>query len=177
MRKVAYIILLLLTLGAKAQEQETLKERVHFAWGAEAGSSIDMSGHDMSSIDFNASFGMKWKWIKFLGAGAGANIMVSNSCRSYPIYLAFKSDFTQKPSLLFADLRGGISQNYLTGNYSQTGAYASAAVGVRLSYKKTFMSYLSAGYSFIGREDAEIDNHFTEFPSLHFATFRLGITF
>ncbi|MDE6334854.1 MAG: hypothetical protein K2L77_09450, partial [Muribaculaceae bacterium] len=35
--------------------------RVVFSWGAEAGSSIDMSENDMSSVDINATFGLRYR--------------------------------------------------------------------------------------------------------------------
>ena len=38
--------------------------KVRFAWGADLGSSIDMSANDMSSIDLSLAFGMRRGWIE-----------------------------------------------------------------------------------------------------------------
>ena len=39
------------------------KPSIKFTWGADAGASIDLSGNDMSAVDFNAVFGMSRGWI------------------------------------------------------------------------------------------------------------------
>ena len=51
----------------------------HFTWGADAGSSIDMSATDMSTIDLNINVGYKGPYVRFLGIGAGISTMVDNS--------------------------------------------------------------------------------------------------
>ena len=72
---------------AKARTKNIEEEiKVRFAWGADLGSSIDMSANDMSSIDLSLAFGMRRGWINFLGVGAQGNIMISNSYRSFPFF-------------------------------------------------------------------------------------------
>lgn len=151
--------------------------RVLFSWGAEAGTSIDMSESDMSSVDFNATFGLRYRWINFAGVGAGANIMVSNSSRTYPVFAVFRTDFASSVNFLFLDLRGGAALNYLPGNVSQTGAYGSAAIGFVLATGKTFRSYITAGYTYIGRRDVELGGHVVEYKPLSMVSIRLGISF
>lgn len=151
--------------------------KVVFAWGAEAGSSIDMSGSDMSSIDFNASFGMRYKWINYMGLGLGANIMIANSCRTYPLFVVFRTDFSQLFKIVFLDIRGGLALNYLPGNVSQRGAYASASIGFNLAKGKTFRSYITAGYTFVSRKDVAVDERITPYDPVSSASIRLGIAF
>jgi len=79
--------------------------KTHFAWGADFGASIDLGGDEMTCIDFDVMFGMRRGWIKFLGIGAQADIMVSNSCRSFPLYAEFRTNFRNSPSILFWDLK------------------------------------------------------------------------
>lgn len=43
----------------------------HFTWGAEAGASIDLTGHDMSTFDVDVLFGYKNSYIRMVGLGAG----------------------------------------------------------------------------------------------------------
>ena len=73
----------------------------HFCWGADLGGSIDMSGHDMSTIDIGANFGYKNDYLRLLGIGASLNMMVSNSNRSFPIYGIVRTNFMNRPSLCF----------------------------------------------------------------------------
>ena len=162
--------------GQLAGHDDSRYSRVHFCWGAEVGGSVDMSGNDMSSFDFNASFGMKYRWIKMLGIGAGADIMVSNSCRTYPVYVDFKTDFSTMPGLLFMNLKAGVGMNYMEQNAHAAGAYVFAGMGVNLARSSRFTSYMLLGYTFNQRPDATDPEPFTR-PDLHLATIKLGITF
>lgn len=149
-----------------------------FAWGADAGGTIDMSGSDMSSIDFTAYFGYKRSWIKFIGIGAEIDIMVDNSCRSFPVYVAFRTNFQTGASLLFWDFRGGISANYLPDDYSQTGPYVFNGLGFNLASGKKFASHLVLGYTFRGYSSFETrGGERIAMKDVHGASVRLGITF
>ena len=151
---------------------------VHFAWGAEVGSTIDMSGNEMSSIDINAAFGLSYKWLSFAGIGAGANIMVSNSCHTYPIYAVLRTDFSKLVKVMFIDLRGGIALNYLDENICQTGGYISPSIGFNLASGATFRSYITVGYTYISRKDeVRPDETILPYKSLSMATVRLGVAF
>ena len=82
---------------------EASHSRPLFSWGAEAGANVDLSGNDMSTIALNLSTGLRWRWIRFFGLGAEADITVSNSNRYFPIYAIFRTNFTDKPSRVFAE--------------------------------------------------------------------------
>ena len=151
--------------------------RVHFAWGAELGSTVDLSAHDMSSIDFNAYFGLRYKWLSLAGVGAGADIMVSNSCRTYPVFGIVRTDFSRFVKLIFLDLRGGVALNYLPANVSQRGAYASVSVGFNLARSAKFRSYVLAGYTYVGRKDVVVNERTAEYSPLSMASIRLGVAF
>ncbi|MCM1067846.1 MAG: hypothetical protein NC418_09775 [Muribaculaceae bacterium] len=153
------------------------KIKVKFAWGADLGASIDMSGNDMSSIDFGLAFGMKRGWINFLGVGAQANIPVSNSFRSYPLFLLFRTNFTDRPTRVFWELKGGVSLNYLEHNHQQTGIYGSTGIGFRLAGNAKFSSHMFMGYSFIQRRKVVGEEMTHDFTDLHFATVKIGVTF
>lgn len=150
---------------------------VHFAWGAEFGSTIDMSGHQMSSIDFNAAAGISYKWLSFAGIGVGANIVVSNSCRTYPVFVLLRTDFSKWVKLLFLDFRAGVALNYLEDNSHQAGAYISPSVGFNLATGKNFRSYLSLGYTYISRNDYNSGDNIIKCRPLSMATVRLGLSF
>ena len=65
----------------------------HFAWGAEIGGGIDLTSHDMSSINLDAYLGYRNSWIDVLGIGAEVDMMVNNSVRSFPVYALFRTGF------------------------------------------------------------------------------------
>ncbi len=153
------------------------KIKVKFTWGAALGASIDMSGNDMSSVDFDIAFGMKRGWLNFLGLGAQANVMLSNSCRSFPVFLMFRTNFTDRPTRVFWELKGGASLNYLEHDHQQTGIYGSTGVGIRLASSAKFSSHMTLSYSYIQRRKivgTEMTHNFTD---LHFATVKIGVTF
>lgn len=178
MKKLLFLILMLCAiLPAQAAEplDTAMYTRPRFAWGAETGGSVDLSGNDMSSFDFNLSFGMRYRWLKFAGIGTGADIMVSNSCRTFPVYVRIATDFHTLPRLLFLDLKGGVGFNYMENNQQSTGAYAYSGLGINFARTAKFSSYMSIGYSFIQRHD-EPDAIVTH-PDLHMATIKIGISF
>ncbi|MDO4320841.1 MAG: hypothetical protein Q4C34_09740 [Bacteroidales bacterium] len=178
MRVVALITACVMTvMAAVAAEPADGGVKTRFAWGAEFGSSIDLSGHDMSSIDFNAGFGVSHGWLSLAGVGAGANIMVSNSCRTYPIFAIIRTSLSPRRRLVFLDLRGGIALNYLTDNLSKTSPYVSAGLGFNLAGGRNFQSYIVAGYTYNGRGHVETAEIIRDYEPLHYAGIRLGIEF
>lgn len=149
---------------------------VRFAWGADAGASIDMTGNDMSAVDFSAFFGMRRGWINFLGVGAEADIVTSNSCRYYPLFLDFRTNFVNRPTLFFWGLRVGASLNYYENNWHQVGLYGLTGVGINLARSRNFCSHIFVGYTYRQRRTPDAEGA-PRMPDLHYATFKLGVTF
>lgn len=153
------------------------RPQTKFAWGADAGASIDLSGSDMSSVDFSAVFGLSRGWINFLGVGAEADIVVSSSSRSYPLFVNFKTNFRNTPSLLFWDLKAGLSLNYMEHGPQQTGFYGSTGLGVNLARSSKFCSHLVIAYTFRQRSAVEGAEMTHDFKSLSYASVKIGVTF
>jgi len=178
MKHLIIILLTLTALCAGAQEPTVSKPAVKFAWGVELTGNVDMTRNDMSSVAFNAAFGMSTVAIPMLGLGVGVNVPVSNSLRSIPIFALIRTNFSRRPSLCFLDLRGGMSVNYLENDKRQTGGYFSCGLGFNLAKGSSFQSYLTVGYSFYERKNYIDSNELqVTLPSLHLATIRLGISF
>lgn len=149
----------------------------HFAWGATIGSSIDMTGQDMTAIDIDAFFGYKGDYIRMAGVGAGIRMMVSNSSRNYPVYGMIRTSFTRKPSFLYMEVKGGISFTNLYTDVYQRNFIGGIAVGFTLAHSRTFSSNFSLGYEFMPLRDATIDGVTTRFTDLHYAAIRIGASF
>ena len=181
------IAILLLALAsiipsyAQAAEEDAPKA-LRFAWGADLNSSVDLSQNDMTNIGIDAYFGISLPAVEMLGVGVGANVPVSNSRYSYPIFAILRTNFSSRPSLCFLDLRPGISINNRIDSRQQTGAYVSAGVGIQLASTRSFRSHLILGYTFTSQGDftttaTDGSDLVLHAPDLHFATLRLGITF
>lgn len=149
----------------------------HFVWGASLGSSIDMTGQDMTAIDIDAFFGYKGDYIRFAGAGAGIRMMVSNSSRSYPVYAMLRTSFTKSPSFAYLELKGGISFTNLYTDVYQRNFVGGIAVGFTLAHSRTFSSNFSLGYEYMPLRNGTIDGSNTSFSDLHYASIRIGASF
>lgn len=151
--------------------------KLQFAWGANIGGNIDMSGHDMYSVSINAEFGLRWKWVRFFGVGAEGMIMTSNSNRAFPLFVNFRTDFSQRRRLLFMDLRGGVALEYFNDNTQKNDIYASGGIGVTLASGKTFSSHLILAYTYLGQKECYTGIYLRDCPGISFATLRLGVAF
>lgn len=149
----------------------------HFAWGAEVAGSIDLTSHDLSSVNLDAYFGYRNSWIDVIGVGAEVNMMLSNSVRSFPVYAMFRTSFTSRPSVVFMDLRGGIAFNNLTYSSTQTTAYVSPGIGFNLAGGKTFQSYLTISYVYNSLKSFSLGDRNIDVDGLSSACVRLGIRF
>lgn len=149
----------------------------HFVWGASLGSSIDMTGQDMTAVDIDAFFGYKGDYIRFAGIGAGIRMMVSNSSRSYPVYAMLRTSFTKSPSFLYLELKGGVGFTNLYTDVYQRNFIGGIAVGFTLAHSRSFSSNFSLGYEYMPLSDARIDGVDTRFSDLHYAAIRIGASF
>ncbi len=148
-----------------------------FTWGADAGASIDMSGNDMSSVDFDITLGLRRGWINFFGVGLEADIMVSNSCRSFPLFAEFRTNFVNRPTVAFWDLKAGVCLNYLENDHQQTGFYGFTGIGLNLARSARFSSHILIGYTFRERRTVYTETGDQRFPDLHYATVKIGVSF
>lgn len=172
-----------ITVQAVAVKEEPTVEpvaersRLGFAWGADIGAAIDLTGNDMSAFEFNVLLGIRRGGLNLLGVGIGADISITNSMRAYPMFVALRTNFRDKPSLLFWDARAGVAYNQLEHNHQQWGVYINTGVGVNLASSSRFSSTLSLNYEFRQRRKvvgAEMTHDFTD---LHLVCVRLGVLF
>lgn len=148
-----------------------------FTWGADVGGAIDMTGNDMSTINFDAAFGYRRGIVDFVGVGAGINMMVSNSNRSFPVYALIRSNFVTRPTLCFFESRIGCAFNNVADDQSQTSLYLSPGVGFNLAVSKHFKSYIVVSYVYNGMKSYTDSESFHDIHGLHSACVRLGISF
>lgn len=149
MKRYLFLIALIISaLNLAAQSSDTDKVKSHFAWGASTGASVDMSGHDMSAIDIDLVAGYRGGWVKFAGVGVGAEMMISNGSRAFPLYGELRTNFMRRPSLLFWDLKVGVSLNYLEDYDQKPGEYISTGVGFKLARGERYSAHMLLAYTF-----------------------------
>lgn len=172
------------TLAAEtAPEQSTLfpnskpLSASHFTWGADIGSSIDLSGQGLSTLDLDAYFGYKGSLIRTAAAGAGVHKAFGNQYTFIPVYGLIRTSFRSEPSLVFFELKAGYSFNTLHDSGSQGGAYGSVGVGINLAMSRAFQSHIVLSYGFFTMRDAtELDVPYSG-NNISYAVLRFGVNF
>lgn len=174
------IILLAFLIARPSALAEESKPSGHtpvcFIWGAEIGPGIDMGGDDMSTLNLGAMMGLRCPYLSVAGLGAGINMMISNSCRYFPVYAIARTSFTRDPKLFFVEMRAGVAFNQAVGIPDRTNLYLQPGAGIHLATGKTFASYLTLSYvynsmTFYG------DRNNSLVHGLNQATITLGVTF
>lgn len=173
------LCLIAVTLSSRAERPsfKSSDSLSNFSWGIEAGGGIDMTSHDMSTIDINAYFGYRNSWIDVLGAGASINMMVNNSSRAFPVYVIFQSSFRSVPSLAFFDFRGGVAFNNTQYDRQNADFYISPGVGFNLARGKSFRSYMTLSYVYNGFKTFQRDDRLESISGLSMACIRIGVNF
>lgn len=166
-----------MVVGAPQLETESESAPSHFTWGADLGSSIDMTGQDLTAIDLDAEFGYKGDYIRFAGLGAGIRMMVSNSSRCYPVYAMFRSSFTRKPSLCFAQLKLGVSFNNFYTNTYQRDLYTNLGIGFTLATGRSFSSHIILSYEFVPVRRKFVPDAVSPLSDIHSASISIGVSF
>ncbi|MCM1110898.1 MAG: hypothetical protein NC336_06820 [Clostridium sp.] len=160
-----------------ASASDAVRPAGAFAWGAEVGGGIDMTSNDLSTVNIDAFFGYRNRWLRMAGIGAGINMMVNDSYRCFPVYATFQINFRRRPSVVYLDLRAGCVFNNLGGNRQQTSFYGSPGLGFNLAGGPKFQSYLVLAYVYNGMRPFDNGLRHIDIHGLHQATVRLGITF
>ena len=150
----------------------------HFTWGAEVGSSIDLTGNDMSTIDVDILLGYKNSVIRMLGLGAGIHRTVQRGDNFIPIYATIQTSFTKRPSLCFMSAKIGYSFNSIGDSPTFGDTMSSLGTGFNLSSSRRAKSYIlaSVGYRYFNQRHIDklssINRHYVFLAQLAF-----GVTF
>lgn len=180
MKRVIVILLALAALVPAARAEVNryfMSTTPRFTWGAGLGASVDMSGNDMSTLDFHCNFGLRKGWLNFAGVGVEANFAVANSCRFFPIYAELQTNFVNRPTIAFWDIKLGTSLNYLENNINQAALYGFTGVGFNLARSAKFSSHIIVGYTFRQRRNLVFDDHREELADIHAATVKISVLF
>lgn len=153
-------------------------DRSHFTWGAEVGSSLDMTAHDLSTFDADVLLGYKNSFLKLVGAGCGIHRSIHTGNYFIPVYGVIRTSFRSRPSLLFMDLQAGYSFNTISHNKTIGDFTGSVGLGINLQQSRGCKTYvvLAMAYQYFSEDNKnkiqEIDTNY-----IYFARLSLGINF
>jgi len=149
-------------------------DKSHFTWGAEFGSSIDLTGHDLSTFDLDVILGYKNKYIKTAGVGVGVHRTVQGGNIFIPIYAMIRTSFTSRPSICFLHARFGYSFNTIEDS-PMFGDFSSLlGCGFNLSQSRKAKTYiiLGGGVRYFNERHKQmisaVDTHFIWIAQLQF---------
>lgn len=149
----------------------------HFTWGVDLGASIDLTAHNMSTLNADVHFGYKNDYIRLVGVGAGIHRSFGAGNNFIPVYVIFRSSFRKKPSLFFLNLKAGYSFNTISDSPTYGDISGSVGLGINLAISKTFKSHIIIGYSFrhFNRKHQQATN--LDIQNISLATVCFGVDF
>lgn len=148
-----------------------------FTWGADLGSSFDLTNQGLTSFDLSACFGYRNRALRFLGVGAGIHMMISNSSRAFPVYVQCRTTFTSTQNFVFMEAKAGVSFITLYNSDTRRPLYGSLGLGFTLASGRNFSSHIILGYSFTPLRDVTAPGQTKPMRDLHEAVIRLGVAF
>ncbi len=152
-------------------------EYSHFSWGAEVGTSIDLSGNDMSTINADAYVGYKNKFIRFVGAGVGIHRSFGQGNNFIPIYFLFRSSFRSIPSPLFFHFQAGYSFNTIGDAPVFGDISGSVGMGINLAMSRKFQSHILLAFGFRHFNKRHQENIHIRNENIPLAQIAFGINF
>lgn len=156
----------------------TSLDNSHFTWGVDIGSSIDLTGHDLSTFDVDAILGYKNKFMNIAGLGVGIHRSVQSGNNFIPVYALLRTSFRDRPSLFFMNLRFGYSFNTINNSpYFGDFSYA-AGLGINLSVSSKVKTYFILSFGarhFNKRHQEMLENIDTQY--IWITQLQFGINF
>jgi hypothetical protein len=164
-------------IGTKTDNLSSSNAYSHFTWGGDAGASIDLSGHDMSTFDIDVMLGYRNKFLTCLGVGSGVHRAFGSDNTMIPVYALIRTSFCSKPSPLFLNIKAGYSFNTLKDAQTHKGANISIGIGFKLINTKKIQSHiiLSYGYIHLNKEQRAISS--INAAHIDFAQVKFGVSF
>lgn len=117
-------------------------------FGVELGSSIDMSGHDQSTIDLDIVTGYRNRALQLIGLGSGIHRALGSRNTFIPVYFVCRTSFVSRPTLCFMHFKAGYSFNTVGKSPTFGGTNASIGLGFNLSCSRNFTSHIILSYGF-----------------------------
>ncbi|MDE6792372.1 MAG: hypothetical protein K2J48_04745 [Muribaculaceae bacterium] len=167
-----------------AQERESIFDEgkkglvgSHFTWGGELGTSIDVSGYDMSTFNIDALFGYKNSYFRIVGLGAGIHRALGTGDNFIPVYAVMRTSFSHSPILFFMSLKPGYSFNTIHNSSTFGDVNAALGAGINLAISKRFKSHIILAYEFRHFNKKHREKYSLEVENISLATLSFGVNF
>lgn len=181
---IAVSFISLSALPAGAEQRESLfpdkgKDLIgsHFTWGAEVGTSIDVSGYDTSTFNIDALLGYKSDYFRIAGVGAGIHRALGTGDNFIPVYAVLRTSFSSKPRLFFMSLKAGYSFNTISNSSTFGDVNAALGAGINLAISKRFKSHIILAYEFRHFNSKHREKYSLEAEDISLATLTFGVNF
>ena len=149
----------------------------HFSWGAEIGSSIDLTANNLSTFDADVTIGYKNKFLKMAGVGIGIHKAFGSGNNFIPIYAVIRTPFRRKPSPFFFNITAGYSFNTIGDSAAKGGFNMSVGIGVDLAVAKLFHSHLILSYGYLHLNDRQFSDKLISNKNISLARLTIGVNF
>jgi hypothetical protein len=148
-----------------------------FTWGGEVGSSVDLTGNDLTTFDAHIDFGYSFSYFQFLGVGFGVHRSLGSSNAFVPIDVVIRTNFRKHPSLLFMNLQTGYSFNTISKDSYKGGYQLSIGLGINLTQTPKLRSFITLSYGYFHINARQVDNLRMDINHVDLAQLGIGIQF
>ncbi len=149
----------------------------HFTWGAELGSSVDLTSNNLTTFDVYLNLGYKSNLFPLLGASVGIQRAIGTGNTFVPIYFIMRTTFRNRPSRFFMQLKAGYSFNTIESTKALGGFSMSAGVGMVLVKSKKIATQLFLAYGLYHLNMRYLADVSINQSTLSFAQLGIGINF
>lgn len=149
----------------------------HFTWGADMGSSVDLSGHNLTTVDLNINFGYASPAIQILGVSMGLHRAFGSGNTFVPVCGILRTSFRSKPSRFFFNLKAGYSFNTIQDDNFKGGFQLSTGLGIILQRSRKIQSHIILGYGFYHINHNQAQNLTFDVNHVDYAQIAIGVSF
>ncbi len=161
----------------KKSAAEMEKTEKGFTWGAYLGSSVDLTGNDLTTFDANLQFGYSLPYLQMIGVGVGVRRSLGSRNTFVPLDVVVRTNFRRRPSLLFMNFQSGYSFNTISEDRYKGGFQMSLGLGVNLTQSPKLKSYIMLSYGFFHINARQVDNLRMDMNYVNLAQLGIGIQF
>lgn len=165
-------------IGALINDSVSLGSRERgFAWGAELGSSIDMTSNNLTTFDAVLYAGYRCPYLDFVGAGAGVQRAFGSGNTLVPLFVNIISSFRPRPGRFFMNLRSGYSFNTISDADTRGGFLLSVGGGVYLVRTARLRSFIALTYGYYHLNRRQVNDLQMNIKHVDYAQLSIGINF
>lgn len=177
-----------MSLGMSAQHADSIPADIksevpqllsgsHLTWGADLGSSVDVTGNNLTTFDVNLNFGYANPAIQILGLSMGMHRAFGSGNTFVPVCAILRTSFRSRPSRFFFNLKAGYSFNTIQEDEFKGGFQLSTGLGIILQRSRKIQSHIILGYGFYHINSKQAQNITLDVRHVDYAQLAIGVSF